>query len=254
MKDLYQVLDDKLAEALSNLHTITIATVTAVNGDTIDCQPVINRQVNGQSVRLPVFADVPPVFMQGGSSYTAHPITPGDYCLVLITERCYDRWYAGSDFLTPLELRMHDYSDGFALVGVNPQAGAIQIPDVITQIGDTFQQGDYVHQGNREQTGDFELNGNQEVNGDVVINGDLTVNGDINCTGTLTVPTIMADAVTVSGAVAAGTVAAGGFSGAGGAPMETDGDIIISGISFFEHGHPYSWTDPGGSGVTGGPQ
>lgn len=173
MKDLYQVLDDKLLEALANLHTVTIAVVTAVNDTTIDCQPVINRQVNGQSVRLPVFADVPPVFMQGGGSYTAHPIAVGDYCLLMFTERCYDNWYAGSDFLSPLEMRMHDYSDGFALVGINPQASAILIPDVITQIGDTFQQGDYVHEGNREQTGDM------------TITGDLTVDGNITCTGVI---------------------------------------------------------------------
>lgn len=249
MKDLYQVLDDKLLEALANLHTVTIAVVTAVNDTTIDCQPVINRQVNGESKRLPVFIEVPPIFMQGGSSYTAHPIAVGDYCLLLVTERCYDNWYAGSDFLSPLEMRMHDYSDGFALVGINPQASAIQIPDVITQIGDTFQQGDYVHEGNRDQTGDYNLTGDQVVNGDVTINGNLTVNGDINCTGTLTVPTIMTTTVT-----AAGAISAAGFAGAGGAPMETSGDMVINGISFLSHGHPYSWTDPGGSGVTGGAQ
>lgn len=161
MKDLYQVLDNKLLEALANLHTITVAVVTAVNDTTIDCQPVINRQVNGESKRLPVFIEVPPIFMQGGGSYTAHPVTVGDYCLLMFSERCYDNWYAGSDFLSPLEMRMHDYSDGFALVGINPQASAIQIPDVITQIGDTFQQGD------------------------MTITGDLTVDGDITCTGTI---------------------------------------------------------------------
>ena len=181
-EELYQVLDDKIFEALANLHTITIARVTVVSDKTINCQPVINRVVDGVSVPLPEFIEVPPVFMQGGGSYTAHPIAPGDYCLLLITERCFDRWYAGADFQSPLEMRMHDYSDGFALVGVNPAAAAIQIPQVITHIGDTYQQGDYVHDGDRTQTG------NQTVNGDVTINGNLTVNGDINCTGKLTVP------------------------------------------------------------------
>jgi hypothetical protein len=138
--------------------------------------------LEGQSVQLPDFIEVPPVFLQGGGSYTAHPITVGDYCLLLFTERCFDRWYAGSDFQPPLEMRMHDYSDGFAVVGVNTASGAFVIPDVITHIGDTYQQGDYVHDGNREQTGNYTLTGDQ------VINGNLTINGDIGCSGTLTVP------------------------------------------------------------------
>lgn len=181
-EDLYQVMDDKVFEVLANLHTAVPAKVTMVSDTTINCQPVINRMVDGVSVPLPEFIEVPPVFMQGGDSYTAHPIAQGDYCLLLIAERCFDRWYAGADFMPPLEMRMHDYSDGFALVGINPAARAIQIPQVITHIGDTYQKGDYVHDGDRTQTG------NQTVNGNVTINGNLTVNGDITCTGTLTVP------------------------------------------------------------------
>jgi hypothetical protein len=181
-EELYQVLDDKLFEALANLHTMTVARVTAVHATTINCRPVINRMLEGQSVQLPDFIEVPPVFLQGGGSYTAHPIAVGDYCLLLFTERCFDRWYAGSDFQPPLEMRMHDYSDGFAVVGVNTASGAFVIPDVITHIGDTYQQGDYVHDGNREQTGNYTLTGN------LTINGNLTVNGDIDCSGTLTVP------------------------------------------------------------------
>src|SRR5699024_8744323 len=118
-EELYQVLDDKIFEALANLHTIVVARVTVVHDTTVNCRPVINRVVNGESIALPEFIEVPPVFLQGGSSYTAHPIAPGNSCLLLITERCFDRWYAGSDFQPPLEMRMHDYSDGFALVGVN---------------------------------------------------------------------------------------------------------------------------------------
>ena len=55
---------------------------------------------------------------------------------------------------------------------------------------------------------------NMTWNGNIVINGNVTING----------------LLTVSE------------------------DAIIGGISFLQHGHPYSWTDPGGSGVTGPPQ
>lgn len=126
-----------LDTALANVHTATIAVVTSVGDKTISCRPVINRVVNGQSVALPEFVDVPPVFLSGGSSYLAHPITQGDYCLLVFTERCFDRWYAGQDFQPPLEMRMHDYSDGFAIVGIQPLNSAITIPQETTMTGVT---------------------------------------------------------------------------------------------------------------------
>jgi hypothetical protein len=124
-------------ETMAELHTATIARVTSVGDTTISCQPVISRLVRGQKIDLPEFVDVPPVFMQGGESYLAHPISEGDYCLLLVMERCFDRWYNGQDNQTPLELRMHDYSDGFALVGVNPMAAALTIPQETTMTGVT---------------------------------------------------------------------------------------------------------------------
>lgn len=180
-RELVDVVQDIVTQALTNVHTVTVAVVTGVDEKTINVEPVVNRVVNGRSIKLPEFINVPPIFLQGGSSYTAHPIAVGDSCLLLISERCFDAWYAGSNFVSPPEFRMHDYSDGFALVGVNPLQAAITIPQVITQIGDTFQQGDYVHEGNRTQTGNHTQTGNFTLTGDMQINGNLTVTGTITC-------------------------------------------------------------------------
>ena len=171
---LTDIIADAIGEALSNLHTATIAKVTAVQEKTISVQPVINRVVDGKSIQLPQFTKVPPLFLQGGGSYTAHPITVGDYCLLILTERCFDRWYSGSDFQDPAEFRMHDYSDGIAIVGINPQAGALTIPSVIQQTGDTNQDGDHTHQGDTTQIGDMTITGNLQVNGEITCTGKLT--------------------------------------------------------------------------------
>ena len=227
-RELTDVLNDAICEALSNLHTATIAKVTAVQEKTISVQPVINRVVDGNSITLPQFTKVPPLFMQGGGSYTAHPIAVGDYCLLILTERCFDRWYSGADFQDPAEFRMHDYSDGIAIVGINPLAGALTIPDVIQQTGDTNQDGDYTHQGDRTQTGD------QTVIGNLHVDGNVTVTGNITCQG---------------------TIAAGNYTGLAGGAMtasvsiETTADVVASGISLNSHTHP---GDSGGT--TGGPQ
>jgi len=171
---LTDIIADAIGEALSNLHTATIAKVTAVQAKTISVQPVINRVVDGKSITLPQFTKVPPLFMQGGGSYTAHPIAVGDYCLLILTERCFDRWYSGSDFQDPAEFRMHDYSDGIAIVGINPQAGALTIPSVIQQTGDTNQDGDHTHQGDTTQMGNLTITGNLHVNGNITCTGKLT--------------------------------------------------------------------------------
>jgi len=231
MKEKLQLTDtmaEAIGEALSNLHTATIAKVTGVQAKTISVQPVTNRVVDGRSIQLPEFTKVPPLFMQGGGSYTAHPIAVGDYCLLVLTERCFDRWYSGSDFQDPAEFRMHDYSDGIAIVGINPLAGALTIPDVIQQTGDTNQDGNYTQQGDRTQTGD------QTIIGDLHVDGNVTVTGNITCQG---------------------TIAAGNYTGLAGGAMtasvsiETTADVVASGISLNSHTHP-----GGSGGTTGGPQ
>ncbi|EEO0341365.1 hypothetical protein GID45_12155 [Salmonella enterica] len=170
IEELHDTIGLGVEFALADVHTIVVAKITSVNDKTVSCIPVINRVVKGNSKQLPEFIEVPPVILQGGDSYIAEPIAAGDYCLVLISERCYDAWYAGSDFVSPLEMRMHDYSDGFALCGVNPQATAIGIPKKNRMM-----------KGNTDHEGDLNLTGN------VTISGNLMVGGDINCAGRLTV-------------------------------------------------------------------
>lgn len=152
VEELHDTIGLGVEFALADVHTIVVAKITAVNDKTVSCVPVINRVVKGNSKQLPEFIEVPPVILQGGESYIAEPIAAGDYCLVLISERCYDAWYAGSDFVSPLEMRMHDYSDGFALCGVNPQATAIAIPKKNRMMkGDTDHEGDLNLTGNITQ-------------------------------------------------------------------------------------------------------
>jgi len=226
-RELTDVLNDAIGEALSNLHTATIAKVTAVQAKTISVRPVINRVIDGRSIQLPRFTKVPPLFMQGGGSYTAHPIAVGDYCLLILTERCFDRWYSGADFQDPAEFRMHDYSDGIAIVGINPKAGALTIPAVIQQTGDTNQDGNYTHQGSRVHTGDHIQTGDKTQTGNYTITGNVTINGSI------TINAQPGDVVQVNGVT-----------------LEiTSGDVVAGGISLKNHTHP---GDSGGT--TGGPQ
>lgn len=171
--DLYQVMNEAIKSSMSDLHTITIAKITKVNASTVNCLPVISRVLDNNKIDLPEFIEVPVITLQGGTSYTSFPIATGDYCLLFFTERCFDRWYAGQDFQKPLEARMHDYSDGIALVGVNPLSKAIAIPSTIKTIGTVEHEGDYNQTGNNVIVGNNEAS-SYSVGGVSGVSGSFT--------------------------------------------------------------------------------
>jgi hypothetical protein len=204
-----------MAEALRNTHTNVLAKVTKVNQKTINCQPVISRVVNDTKIDLPEFADVPILNFLGGTSSIQMPIAVGDYCILFVSERCFDTWYNGQDFEKPLEARIHDYSDSIAFVGLKNASGELDIPTVITMLGDTYQEGNYVHQGDRNQTGDYTLTGDFTINGNTIKNGNLTITGNI----------------TIAGG-GSGTVNASGCT-----INLSGGDVVADGISLKNHTH-----------------
>lgn len=204
-----------MAEALRNTHTNVLAKVTKVNQKTINCQPVISRVVNDTKIDLPEFAEVPILNFLGGTSSIQMPISVGDYCILFVSERCFDTWYNGQDFEKPLEARIHDYSDSIAFVGLKNASGELDIPTVITMLGDTYQEGNYVHQGDRNQTGDYTLTGDFTINGNTLKNGNLTITGNITITGG-----------------GSGTVNASGCT-----INLSGGDVVADGISLKNHTH-----------------
>ena len=183
-RQLVDTVNLAIDNALANMHTCTIAKVTFVGSNTISCQPVTNRLVDGISRELPEFTEVPVVVLQGGGSYLHFPIAVDDYVLLMFTERCFDGWYNGQDFQTPLEYRMHDYSDGVAICGLNNASGLFTIPSVIQQTGDTNQDGDYTHQGTMTRVG------NTHITGLLTLIGALNQTGDLSSSGKLSAATL----------------------------------------------------------------
>ena len=175
--DLLSTISLGIIQALSNTHTNLVAKVVKVNATTIDVQPVIAREVNGQTKPLPVFPEVPVINFLGGSSSIQMPIAVGDDCILFVSERCLDNWYYGNNNQKPLSPRMFDYSDSVALVGLKNKANELEIPDRIKMTGDALQIGSYEHHGSRNQTGDYTINGSINQTGTNTINGDIIING-----------------------------------------------------------------------------
>ncbi len=65
-----------------------------------------------------------------GGMVTTYPIQPGDEALVIFSSRCIDAWWKYGGVQPQAEFRMHDLSDGFALIG--PRSLARSIPNVST--------------------------------------------------------------------------------------------------------------------------
>lgn len=68
-------------------------------------------------VDYPVLVQCPVFVMTGGGSYITMPVSSGDTCLVLFNDRDIDSWFLTGAITTPASQRMHDLSDGMAIVG-----------------------------------------------------------------------------------------------------------------------------------------
>ena len=80
-------------------------------------QTVRNRYGKTQQLTLPEIRDIPVVFPRGGGFTLTFPIAAGDECLLVFASRCIDLWWVNGGINNQYEQRMHDLSDGFAIVG-----------------------------------------------------------------------------------------------------------------------------------------
>lgn len=73
------------------------------------------------NVVMPLLVDCPVLFPSGGGFTLTFPISEGDEALVFFASRCIDGWWQSGQIQPQVEFRMHDLSDGFALVGPRSQ-------------------------------------------------------------------------------------------------------------------------------------
>lgn len=117
-----------LENAQSQIWTATPAIVQAVNlaSQTLSVQPAIQGTLSNpdgttQTVNLPLLVDVPIVWPRAGGFALTFPIAVGDEVLVVFGARCIDSWWQSGSVGAPAEARMHDLSDGFAILAPTSQ-------------------------------------------------------------------------------------------------------------------------------------
>jgi hypothetical protein len=100
------------------------------NRQTVTVQPSIMEIINVKgaesNVQLPLLTDVPIALPRAGGYCLTLPITAGDECLVMLADCCIDAWWqSGGIGNIQMDLRRHDLSDGFALIGIWSQPRVI---------------------------------------------------------------------------------------------------------------------------------
>lgn len=112
----------------ASLWTAIPGIVESFSGTAMTCvvQPTIQMVMrdpagNVSMQALPLLVDCPIVFPSGGGCTLTFPVNAGDECLVVFASRCIDAWWQSGGVQPPAELRTHDLSDGFVLVGPRSQ-------------------------------------------------------------------------------------------------------------------------------------
>lgn len=108
----------------SQIWTSCPGIVTAVDFSEMTCsvQPAIQGIIEHEDgteeyVDLPLLIHVPIVFPSAGGFTLTLPLKALDEVLVSFANRCIDAWWQSSGVQRPMEARMHDISDGFAIPG-----------------------------------------------------------------------------------------------------------------------------------------
>jgi len=108
----------------SKLQTAIPGIIQSFDLESMTCtvQPAISGKIRDETgavtgTELPLLVDCPVQFPAGGGCTLTFPVKAEDECLVVFSSRCIDSWWQSGGIQAQPELRMHDLSDGFALLG-----------------------------------------------------------------------------------------------------------------------------------------
>lgn len=179
---------------LKDLHTCLPGIIASFDPDTqtASVQPAIKRIFTEKgAVNLPLCVDVPVAFPGGGDFFLTFPVKAGDECILMFSERAIDNWHASGGTQAPAEYRLHDLSDGIAIVGLNSQPhklAALQMTGaelrtrsrstyIRLEDGTIYIKGDIVHEGNVQQTGNLNRTGTSTTTGKITGQGGMAISG-----------------------------------------------------------------------------
>lgn len=174
---------------LSSLWTSIPGIISKVDYEkrTCEVQPAIQARIskpNGTTefVNLPLLVDVPIVLPSVTGFTLSLPIKAGDEVLVVFASRCIDSWWQSGGVGKPMEMRMHDLSDGFAIPGPRSLSKVTPIHEENFQITNDTQ----TAMVEITPAGVINLKAPTQINFDcptVIFSGAIAASGNIQCAG-----------------------------------------------------------------------
>jgi hypothetical protein len=169
---------------------VCIVTKVNIGEGTIEAQPAVQalvstldakKQVVQNYVDMPILVDVPVMMLNAGNYMISMPVTIGDECLVIFSDRCIDNWWNLSGVQPQVtaqgigELRFHDLSDGVAIIGPfsRPKVPVSISPNTLqirTKDGATYLEID--------GSGNCNIHANVNITGNLVVSGTTTGTAD----------------------------------------------------------------------------
>ncbi|MBN5183678.1 translation initiation factor IF-2 [Serratia marcescens] len=231
-------------DIMSNLRVALPGIIQSFDPETVTCvvQPAVKGYESDDagkksSLSLPLLVDIPVIFPRGGGVTLTFPVKAGNECLLVFADRCIDFWWQNGGVQEPVDGRMHDLSDAFAIVG--PQSQAQKISGISTRAaqlrtddGAAFVELDpssYAVTVTTPGKLTASAQGGTEISSpEIVLNGNVTINGNLSQG--------MGD---------------GGGTATMLGPVNVTNDVKAGGISLQTHKHGGVET---GGGQTGGPQ
>lgn len=120
--EFYRIFKDSI---LSEIRVAIPGIIQSFNAteQTVTVQPALREQVKVENfteqwVNLPLLLDVPIVIPRAGGYAITFPVKVGDECLVVFGDMCIDAWFSNGSVQNQIEMRRHDLSDAFAILGI----------------------------------------------------------------------------------------------------------------------------------------
>lgn len=187
-KELINLFDEFGRVLFDNLNSAKIGMINSFDTSNQTAEiSVMHKKVDPNStterilINYPVLRDVPCFILGGGGTYTSYPISSGDFCLVFFNDFMIDNWWTTGENNPSDFPRMHDLSDGFALVGLRWSG------NVISDFSE-FLKLHYSDDSNIIIGDEIDITNSQtNISENLDVGGDVQIDGNTNIDQSLTV-------------------------------------------------------------------
>lgn len=91
----------------------------------VTVQPLLQTNIDGNVSNIPPIKDVPVGFYQAGGFVITHKPSPGDVCMLLISDRNISKWKLTGGIVDPKSSQHHNMNDAVAYFGLNAFPDAV---------------------------------------------------------------------------------------------------------------------------------